>query len=93
MVHIQVHGPVSFCRRVHGTVNIADRADDKLVHVAVIYIEILKVVHNALIDFHGFLKVRVAVRDQISFPDPVEIAHAAVSSALDPDILPEIVIA
>ena len=93
MVHIQVHGAASFCRRVHGAVNITDRSDDELVHVAVIHIEVLQIVHNSLIDLDRFLKIRVTIRNKIPFTDAVKIAHAPVCSAFYADILPQVVIA
>ena len=92
-VHIQVHGTAAFCRRIHRAVDITDRADDEFVHIAVAYIEILQVVCNALIDFHCLLQIRVSVRNKVPLTDPVEITHAAVSSAFYADILPQVIVA
>ena len=93
MVHVQVHGAAAFCRRIHGPIHIADRTDDKFIHIPVIHIKILKIIHHTFIYFHSFLEIRISIRHHISLTDAVEITHASISAAFDADILPEIVIA
>ena len=93
MVHVQVHGPAAFCRRVHRAVDVADRADDEFIHVAVAHAEVFEIINHALVHIHGLLQVRVAVGNEIPFADPVEVAHAAVGPAFDADVLPQVIVA
>ena len=92
MIHIQIHGAVPFCSRIHRAVNVTDRSDDIFCHIPFIDCEILQIVYNAFVHFHCLFQVRIPVGDQISLSNPVKVAHTSVCATFDTDILPEIII-
>ena len=68
MIHIEIHGTRALCRRIHRSVDIADRSDDIFIHIGHPPPKLRR--YSSYFSYTSivFLQIRITVGDQIPSP-------------------------